>query len=229
MRRSIPISKASARVAGDYVEGQLAERMDRPKLVGDIVTHWHKYGERRKTVAFAVNVAHSIHIRDEFVRVRRAREHIDGSTPKPERDATLARLASGEIEVVTQLHGADRRLGHARGRLLHPGAADQEDGPLSADDRPRAAPRRRQARRDRARSFAALFFATASSRIPSSGRSIPIAAPPVPTHQQRANEARLAPARMHAMRRRPRRRRAVLRIADSCRSAPPRAGAIRRR
>jgi DNA repair protein RadD len=26
--------------------------------------------------------------------------HIDGSTPKPERDATLARLASGEIEVV---------------------------------------------------------------------------------------------------------------------------------
>src|SRR3979411_3195125 len=29
--------------AGDYVESQLAERMDRDKLVGDIVTHWHKY------------------------------------------------------------------------------------------------------------------------------------------------------------------------------------------
>ena len=43
--------------AGDYVESQLAERMDRPKLVGDIVTHWHKYGERRKTVCFAINVA----------------------------------------------------------------------------------------------------------------------------------------------------------------------------
>ena len=28
-------------------------------------------------------------------------EHIDGGTPKPERDATLARLASGEIELVT--------------------------------------------------------------------------------------------------------------------------------
>ena len=27
--------------AGDYNEGQLADRMDRPKLVGDIVTHWH--------------------------------------------------------------------------------------------------------------------------------------------------------------------------------------------
>jgi superfamily II DNA or RNA helicase len=28
-------------------------------------------------------------------------EHIDGSTPKPERDAALARLASGEIELIT--------------------------------------------------------------------------------------------------------------------------------
>ena len=75
--------------------------MDRPKLIGDIVTHWHKFGERRKTVAFAVNVAHSVHIRDEFIKSGVRAEHIDGSTPKPERDASLARLASGEIELVT--------------------------------------------------------------------------------------------------------------------------------
>jgi DNA repair protein RadD len=52
---------------GDYVETQLAERIDRPNLIGDIVTHWHRYAERRKTVCFAVNVPHSMHIRDEFV------------------------------------------------------------------------------------------------------------------------------------------------------------------
>jgi DNA repair protein RadD len=86
---------------GDYVESELADRMDRAKLVGDIVTHWHKYGERRKTVAFAVSVAHSIHIRDEFIRSGVRCEHIDCSTPKPERDATLDRLAAGEIEVVS--------------------------------------------------------------------------------------------------------------------------------
>jgi DNA repair protein RadD len=87
--------------AGDYVENQLADRMDRPKLVGDIVTHWHKYGEHRKTVAFACSVGHSIHIRDEFIRAGVRTEHIDGSTPKDQRDATLARLASGEIDLVT--------------------------------------------------------------------------------------------------------------------------------
>ena len=87
--------------AGDYVENQLADRMDRPKLIGDIVTHWHKFGERRKTVAFTVNVSHSVHLRDEFVKSGVRAEHIDGSTPKPERDASLARLGSGEIELVT--------------------------------------------------------------------------------------------------------------------------------
>jgi superfamily II DNA or RNA helicase len=87
--------------AGDYVESQLAERMDHAKLVADIVGTWHKYGERRKTVVFATGVGHSIHLRDEFRASGVRAEHIDGGTPKDERDATLARLASGEIEVVT--------------------------------------------------------------------------------------------------------------------------------
>jgi DNA repair protein RadD len=86
--------------AGDYVETQLAERMDKDKLVGDIVTHWHKYGERRKTVAFACSIGHSIHIRDEFVKAGVRSEHLDGSTPIDERAAILGRLASGETEVV---------------------------------------------------------------------------------------------------------------------------------
>jgi DNA repair protein RadD len=96
-----PDLKGVRTVAGDYNEGQLADRMDRPKLIGDIVTHWHKFGERRKTVAFAVNVSHSIHLRDEFIKSGVRAEHIDGSTPKPERDATLSRLASGALELVT--------------------------------------------------------------------------------------------------------------------------------
>jgi superfamily II DNA or RNA helicase len=87
--------------AGDYVESQLAERMDQAKLVGDIVSHWHRLGEHRKTVVFATGVPHSVHLRDEFRASGVAAEHIDGSTPKTERDAILARLARGEIEVVT--------------------------------------------------------------------------------------------------------------------------------
>jgi DNA repair protein RadD len=86
---------------GDYVETQLAERMDRVGLIGDIVSHWHKYGERRKTVCFAVNVQHSLHIRDEFLKSGVRAAHVDGTMPKANRDAVLGKLASGELELIT--------------------------------------------------------------------------------------------------------------------------------
>ena len=75
--------------------------MNKDKLVGDIVTHWFNYGERRKTVAFACGVGHSIHIRDEFRRSDVRAEHIDGHTPLDERAAILAKLAVGDTDVVT--------------------------------------------------------------------------------------------------------------------------------
>jgi superfamily II DNA or RNA helicase len=86
--------------AGDYVEGELARRMDTNRLVGDIVEHWHKLAERRRTVVFASGVQHSLHLRDEFLAAGVRAEHLDGSTPAPERDAILSRLAVGETEVV---------------------------------------------------------------------------------------------------------------------------------
>ena len=86
---------------GDYVINQLASRMNTDKLVGDIVTHWLQYGERRRTVIFAVDVAHSVHIRNEMVRAGVRAEHLDANTPISEREAILARLASGETELVT--------------------------------------------------------------------------------------------------------------------------------
>jgi DNA repair protein RadD len=88
-------------VKGDYHEAQLAARMDRDELVGDVVTNWHRYGERRRTVVFACSVGHSTHIRDEFLKADVRAENLDGTTPKDERESILARLGSGEIEVVT--------------------------------------------------------------------------------------------------------------------------------
>jgi len=86
---------------GDYVEKQLAERMDRAELVGDIVTHWHRLADRQRTVLFASGVAHSVHLRDEFRKSGVRAEHIDATTPKDQRDAILAQLGAGDIELVS--------------------------------------------------------------------------------------------------------------------------------
>ena len=85
---------------GDYVEKQLGERMDVPKLIGDVVEHWHRLASSRKTVVFATSVGHSIHLRDEFRRSGVWAEHIDGTTPLDERAAILKQLSDGLVQVV---------------------------------------------------------------------------------------------------------------------------------
>jgi len=85
---------------GDYVINQLSDRMNTEALVGDIVEHWLKHAERRRTVVFAVDVAHSAHITDELLKSGVKAEHVDGNTPAIDRQAILGRLASGETEVV---------------------------------------------------------------------------------------------------------------------------------
>jgi DNA repair protein RadD len=86
---------------GDYVISQLAGRMNTAGLVGDLVEHWHKYGETRRTIVFAVDVAHSVAIRNQFLGAGVPAEHLGGETPIPERAAILARLASGETKIVS--------------------------------------------------------------------------------------------------------------------------------
>jgi DNA repair protein RadD len=101
MHLSAPDLKGIHTRQGDYVESELAERVDQPKLVGDIISHYHRLNpERRPTVVFATSVAHSRHICDEFVKSGVRAEHIDGKTPKDERDEILVKLARGESEVV---------------------------------------------------------------------------------------------------------------------------------
>jgi DNA repair protein RadD len=85
---------------GDYIQSALATRMDRPKLVGDIVSHWHRLADDRRTVVFASSVQHSVHLRDDFRKSGVSADHLDGSTPKDERDDILAKLRCGAIDVV---------------------------------------------------------------------------------------------------------------------------------
>jgi len=86
---------------GDYVQKDLAGRADDPVLVGKVVENWLRLASDRQTFVFAVNVAHSRHLCDEFRRQGIAADHIDGQTPLEERRAIHDRLVSGETQVVT--------------------------------------------------------------------------------------------------------------------------------
>jgi superfamily II DNA or RNA helicase len=90
-------------IAGDFDEEQLEQRLDKPVLVGDIVTHWHRLAARLRTVVFAISRAHAVHLRDEFARSGVVACYLDGDTPAQERDSILANLKKGTIEVVVNV------------------------------------------------------------------------------------------------------------------------------
>lgn len=87
----------------DYNADQLAEAIDKPALVGDIVQHWRKLAAGKQTVVFATNIAHSQHIVAEFQRVGVAAEHIDYHHDDDERAAILDRFKHGETMVLSNV------------------------------------------------------------------------------------------------------------------------------
>lgn len=85
---------------GDYDEADLQEAMDQARLVGDVVSNWLRLAPHRPTLVFASGVAHSIHLRDEFLRAGVKAAHIDGTTPPHDRDRIIADLRNHAIQVV---------------------------------------------------------------------------------------------------------------------------------
>src|SRR5262249_24339470 len=86
--------------SGDYVAGQLADVMNRPKLLADVVATWLKHAGDRRTVVFTVDIKHAVAMAECFRREGVAAEHLSAETPLPEREATLARFRAGDTQVV---------------------------------------------------------------------------------------------------------------------------------
>lgn len=89
--------------AGDYVESDLNDVMNKEHLIGRIVTHWKENTLNKRTVVFACSVTHSKHITHNFINAGIAAAHLDHNTPRNKRNEILEKLASGEIKVVSNV------------------------------------------------------------------------------------------------------------------------------
>lgn len=90
-------------LAGDFHEGQLAERMNKPQLVADVVSTWIDKGEDRPTLCFATGVKHARAIRDRFAEFGIGVAYVDADTPRTERDSIGRSLAAGHVKVVVNI------------------------------------------------------------------------------------------------------------------------------
>lgn len=85
----------------DYADTDVGKAMNKPKLIGDIVSHWMRLAQGTPTVVFACDIKHSMAIVEAFCRAGVAAEHIDCYCDDDERQAILRRVDSGETTVIS--------------------------------------------------------------------------------------------------------------------------------
>lgn len=87
---------------GDWAEEELAARV--MTGVKDVVSAWEKHAAgpmfAPRTLVFGVTIEHSKALAQAFRDRGHRAEHVDGTTPKVEREAIFARLESGATRVV---------------------------------------------------------------------------------------------------------------------------------
>jgi superfamily II DNA or RNA helicase len=86
---------------GDWQKDELSKRMNKTQITGDIISHWVRHADKRKTVVFACTIEHSINIKNEFCNAGYKWEHVDGTMNPKEREKILERLNSGSIDGVS--------------------------------------------------------------------------------------------------------------------------------
>lgn len=95
----LPDLKGVRKVGGDFQVGALETATNKRALVGNIVEHWQRLAEGRRTIVFPVGIKHSHAIVARFKAAGVRAEHIDGDTPN--RYTIIKRLSEGQVQVVS--------------------------------------------------------------------------------------------------------------------------------
>lgn len=85
---------------GDYDQKELAERVDKPSLVGDAVEHYRTHAHGRPAIAFCASVKHAEHVAEKFREAGYKATAVSGESKPEERAKAIAGLATGEFDVV---------------------------------------------------------------------------------------------------------------------------------
>lgn len=85
---------------GDYKSDQMFDVYDKPFLYDGLISHWNKFANGKKTIVFNINVEHSLKTRNAFRSAGISCEHIDGTTPKSEREKILRDFKFGKFSVL---------------------------------------------------------------------------------------------------------------------------------
>lgn len=88
---------------GEYNRVDISELMLEPKLIGDVVEHYHDLAAGKRGIIFAATRAHGREIADAFKRAGVRAAHVDGSMRKLERAALVGAFKRGERDILVNV------------------------------------------------------------------------------------------------------------------------------
>ncbi len=89
---------------GDYSEKSLGKAMKSKVLVGDVVSTWFEKAEGKRTLCFAVDIAHSRQIVEDFLAAGVEAAHIDKDTTAEQRMDLFEAFRNGDIKVLSSVN-----------------------------------------------------------------------------------------------------------------------------
>lgn len=85
---------------GEYVKADIEKAMIQNKVFGDVITYYRKLADGKKAICYCASIKHSEATAAAFRDAGIVAEHIDGTTPKAERDRLIAAFRRGDIRIL---------------------------------------------------------------------------------------------------------------------------------
>lgn len=86
--------------SGDYAREELSRKVRRKPLVKSYVRHYGDYGQGKRAVVYAVDIAHASIICEHFRGAGYDAEMLSSETPLPDRNRILADFKSGKVRIL---------------------------------------------------------------------------------------------------------------------------------
>lgn len=87
--------------AGDFVAADLEPLVNTGTVIGDVVEQYRRRADHQPAIAFCISVAHAEHVAETFRDASYRAACVHGKLPAAERDALIAGLGDGTIEILT--------------------------------------------------------------------------------------------------------------------------------
>lgn len=88
---------------GEYVSKDVENLFKNKAIWGDIIKHYRKLSEGKQAICYCSSIKQSIDMAKEFNNAGIEARHIDGKTPKKERDSIIDDFREGKILILTNV------------------------------------------------------------------------------------------------------------------------------